>query len=834
MNRFGIRLAAGLAVITLGTLAVLQARSGSETPLEEPWPETVAAAATEPPAPLGIEEDTWSTLPDDSETVVRGNNRAPAADSQPSDVAAAGPSSDFATGSVQLASHDEPAAEADDAPPASAFTFPEPLSVAEPAEPEVAAGPSFAVDPEAAAEPADADVPANAAAGAKTTAVDTPAFAMPATAPALPAENTLRSDVNFGEGESAPVGSSLQMPSTRQSASAPANPPQGAASPQTLDVPQEFDNPELSATAEDAPTSEPSIPAAPSPLSAAELAPATAAPWGGASLQPLPSDPAASAAAVTDQPEPQSGEPQPAEVDDPASLHNQPYDSQPSDSQPYGGAPAGGRASGAANPVAASQPSPASAALQTVEPSEVLSLPGERRLEGAQTPSVVIHKRAPEEVRVGKPAEFVIQVRNVGTVAALDVRIFDSVPEGMELVDTVPSATESDAMLVWQLGDLEPGGERTVTMKLIPRSEGELGSVARVTFEAAASVRTVATRPQLKLVQRAPEQVLIGQQVEIEVELSNTGSGAATGVMLQADLPDGLEHPMGRQLDNLVGTMPPGDVRRQILRLRATKPGRVVSTVRLTGEDGVSSESKVEIETVSPALEVALDGPSMRYLERQTTYNVQIGNSGTANAADVDVVAYLDRGLKFVSTEFEGQYDPNHHAVFWSLAELPVGQKGEVPLTLLPVEAGTQSVRLEATAELGIKASSEKELAIETLAELNFSIADDQDPIETGAETTYEVRVQNSGSRDDSNVQLKVQLPPGMELISADPQAGTDGNGLVVFQPVAALPAKGEQKFRIRVRGASADTHVIRAMLSSDQSPKAITKEESTTVYSDQ
>jgi uncharacterized repeat protein (TIGR01451 family) len=470
-----------------------------------------------------------------------------------------------------------------------------------------------------------------------------------------------------------------------------------------------------------------------------------------------------------------------------------------------------------------------------IEPNEVLSVPGEPKLEGDQTPSVVIKKVAPAQVRVGKPSEFILRVQNVGTVPALDVRVFDSVPDGTELVDTVPTAEQAAGLLVWQLGDLQPGEERSLTVRLIPREEGEIGSVARVTFEAAASVRTLATQPAVAVTQKAPSEVLIGQVVEIEILLTNTGSGTAENVIMQARLPEGLEHPMGKELDNRVGSMPPGDQRRQLLRLRATHPGSFQNVISLVDDDGELSQSVVDIQVVAPELEVALAGPSLRYLERQATYNVQIANTGTADASEIDLVAFLDKGLKFVSTEYEGRYDPNRHAVFWSLAELPAGESGAVPLTLLPVEAGTRSVRLEATADLGISVSSEKQLAIEALAELSFSIADTMDPIESGTETTYEIRVKNNGSKEDTNVRLEVQLPdPAMTLVSAEPQAGTDGRGRVVFQPLARLAPKGEQVFRVVVNGSIADTHLIKATLVSDQSRKPVTKEESTTVYADQ
>lgn len=486
----------------------------------------------------------------------------------------------------------------------------------------------------------------------------------------------------------------------------------------------------------------------------------------------------------------------------------------------------------------ASLPQAGTRGLVPLDPTEmdevVLAEPGDRRLEGIQAPSVVIQKRAPEEVKVGKPASFVIHVRNVGGVEALDVRVLDRVPEGMRLVDASPTPSLQGDLMTWELGALEPGGERTVTMQLIPEREGELGSVARVTFEAAASVRTISTRPELKITQRAPAQVLIGQQLEIEIEVSNPGTGAATGVVLQEDVPEGLDHPKGRQLDNVIGTLAPGEVRRQVLRLRAVAPGQVENHIRLLADDGLQTDDKVLVNVVAPQLAIELEGPSRRFLERQAVFNINLANVGTADATNVEVVAYLDRGFSFVGTEFQGQYDPDRHAVYWSLAELPAEGRGSVPLRLLPIEQGDRAIRLEAKGDLNLVATHEKNVSVDTLSELTFSITDDADPIEVGSEATYEIRISNRGSRDDSDVAMKMLLPAGLELVASEGEASTDGNGLISFAPTAALRAGGETVHRIRVRGVSAGTHIVKAIVTSAQANVPVTKEESTMVYADQ
>ena len=67
--------------------------------------------------------------------------------------------------------------------------------------------------------------------------------------------------------------------------------------------------------------------------------------------------------------------------------------------------------------------------------------PGEKALEGPQQPTLVIQKFAPGEIQVGKPAKFVVQVRNVGAQSADDVTIRDEIPQGTKLVSTSPNAT---------------------------------------------------------------------------------------------------------------------------------------------------------------------------------------------------------------------------------------------------------------------------------------------------------------------------------------------------------------------------------------------------------
>ncbi|HBV66263.1 MAG TPA: hypothetical protein DEF45_24940, partial [Rhodopirellula sp.] len=93
---------------------------------------------------------------------------------------------------------------------------------------------------------------------------------------------------------------------------------------------------------------------------------------------------------------------------------------------------------------------------------------------------------------------------------------------------------------------------------------------------------------------------------------------------------------------------------------------------------------------------------------------------------------------------------------------------------------------------------------------------------------------QNSGSKPNTNIRVQMQLPAGLELLSVDGDAGTDGKGLVAFQPKAQLAPGQQFSYRVRARGTAAGTHIVKAVVVSDQSTVPVTKEDTTRVYADQ
>lgn len=461
--------------------------------------------------------------------------------------------------------------------------------------------------------------------------------------------------------------------------------------------------------------------------------------------------------------------------------------------------------------------------------------PGERALEGPQKPALVIQKFAPPEIQVGSPAKFVIQVRNVGNQTANAVTIRDEIPRGTRVLSTTPRADDDGTHLVWQLGPLSTGEERTVEMQLMPLAEGEIGSVATVSYAAQASAKTRCTMPQLAIRMTAPAQVMIGQEQRVKIELRNPGTGNATNVMLFENVPEGMRHAAGPALEFEIGTLRPGETRELELRLIAERAGPVVNTLTARADGNLQVQQQVEFEVIAPELAISVDGPQRRYLERPATYLVSVENPGTAPAHDIELVTKLPKGMQFVRANNLGEYDPATHSVYWSLAQLPEGERGTVELVAMPVETGQQTLEVAGKAQQGLADEVKQDILIEGLAAIMFEVRDAEDPIEVGGETSYEIRVVNQGTKAAANVQVVVSLPPGLQAVSASGETRYSIQaGGVVFEPLAQLAPKADTLYRIQVKGIQPGDQRVTVQVNTDDISQPIRREESTRVFGDE
>jgi len=477
-------------------------------------------------------------------------------------------------------------------------------------------------------------------------------------------------------------------------------------------------------------------------------------------------------------------------------------------------------------------------AFGTQDNQEGTGLPGSAELAGAQVPNLVIEKIMPKEVQIDEKMTVVISIRNTGSSKAKNVVLTDRLPKGTRFEEANASGVRTaNGEICWQLGDLGINEERTVELTLTPIAEGEIGSVATATFSIEASGSTRVTKPALTMeVTTANDEHLVGGDLVLIIQISNPGTGIARNITLEEYVPEKLSHPTGKKLSSTFGDLKPNESKRLQLTLKCEQAGETINYLVAKGENDLFAESKIPILVLAPGLNLAIDGPKNRYLDRKATYELRVGNPGSATTREVMLLAKLPKGLDFVSTNSMGAYDPETHTVHWMLDALPAQQSGKIELVTLPRTIGEYKIEFSGRAQGNLQATAAHEVFVDGVASLGFDITSKVDPVELGREAAYEIRIFNRGTKASSNVSIRVQLPEdNMRFIAAEGPTQYNISGSIIdFVNLHQLVPGEVKTYSIRAQCLAAGDQRVLVQVQSDEMEKPVTKEENTNVYGDE
>jgi hypothetical protein len=115
-----------------------------------------------------------------------------------------------------------------------------------------------------------------------------------------------------------------------------------------------------------------------------------------------------------------------------------------------------------------------------------------------------------------------------------------------------------------------------------------------------------------------------------------------------------------------------------------------------------------------------------------------------------------------------------------------------------------------------------------------MEVADSDDPVEVGTDVTFEIRVANTGSKDETDVKLVCAIPTQMKFKGARGPGKYEvvGNE-VVFDVLKNLPARTEATFKVTLTAASKGDARFKATLTAGGLSEPVIRQESTRVYSD-
>lgn len=459
-----------------------------------------------------------------------------------------------------------------------------------------------------------------------------------------------------------------------------------------------------------------------------------------------------------------------------------------------------------------------------------VAVPKSSQKPGEQT--LTLDWLGPQQIQVGEPFDYELVVRNVGASPVNNVVVRDWFPEGIKVLNVEPAGVQNQGGYSWNLEALGPSQERRIRIEMVAETKGEIVCHATVTATSPAVARLQVRQPQLEVRQVSPQRVTVGDPIAVNIEIANIGDGIAKDVTLHARLPDGLRHPRGSNLSYKIGSLNAGESRRVELGCEALKGGAIKIHTNATANGGLRADANSTTVVSESKLEITVSGPRLRYLDRQATYTIIANNPGDAPAQNVQVVANLPTGFKYMASSHGGQHDPARRSVRWTIPDLAPNEEKRLSYMCVAVEPGQQRHAAQIAADHTTSSTADTVTLVEGVAALIMEIVDIDDPVEVGADTAYEIRITNQGSSEATNVQIHATIPKELQVRGSQGPTEFKVQGQeVIFDALPKLAPRADVVYRVFVRGAAVGDARFRARLTSDSLSDQVITEHSTKVY---
>ncbi|MDA0588501.1 MAG: hypothetical protein O3C17_10860 [Planctomycetota bacterium] len=450
----------------------------------------------------------------------------------------------------------------------------------------------------------------------------------------------------------------------------------------------------------------------------------------------------------------------------------------------------------------------------------------------ALRPELTIEKVAPEEALLDQPMVYSVNVTNRGNATADQLVVEDHIPKGCKLIGTRPQAVMVGTKLIWRLGKLPAGESTSILVKVIPISEGEIGSVATVSFVTEVAARTeVRTAPKspLTLTVETPAKASSGETVVLKFRVTNNSQQDALNVRLQDIIPAGLEHETGPDLTYDVGTIEAGRTFAADLELKAVKAGTFTNRATITADGGLKSEASSVIEIAGAAGLSLKSVPGKQVLVGQkAVHSVSVANaSGTASTPGAIVTSRLPAEVQFLSATNNGRYDATSHSVKWQLPSVAAGANLTLQASLMAKTFGTHTTLTQLSGPGQPASKVESEISVRGIAALSINLDNVPATVLANDEFTVDATILNRGTGPDSNVQLSLILPEGFEFVTARGPVrlqrqpitltATGQEPIVASAPIPEIGEKASVDFQITLRARKAGRPKIRMEVTSSQ-----------------
>lgn len=487
--------------------------------------------------------------------------------------------------------------------------------------------------------------------------------------------------------------------------------------------------------------------------------------------------------------------------------------------------------------------------------------------EPKQMPAVTVEWIGPATARLGQPVTCVILVKNTAAVPATGVEVRAPLPSGIIVQSTEPKARtitdqadtpddkksdltrdaadpsmspvfgkKAGAMLLWEIGILAPQQEKRLEMKLVPESKGDLACKAFVTFTGSAVARMQVRDPKLSIKASGPEKTQLGDTAIVNLTVANPGDGTAEHVKVRVTLP-GVGDRTPRTAEFNLNDLAANESRPLQLKIATKAEGQQKCEVVAVADGNLMAKETVTLNVFQPRLDLSLTGPKLRYVDRQAVYILKVSNPCSSAMSNVVLTQQIPPGFKFVEASADGKHDAANRTVSWALGDMAPNQSKEVNVKVVAAAPGEFKHKAIVSAARCNKTEAETITRVEGLATLTMEVVCLDNPVEVGMDTAYEIRVTNTGTKTETNLQLSCTIPDNMELRGVQGANGVkhriEGKE-IIFDDLPKLAPRADVTYRVNFRGQVPGDLRFQARIKADSLQEPLLKQENTKVYGDE